>query len=160
MQLFLFPAIVVVAWFLSRKRPEWVRKVCRFLAFVVFCQLFAIALTGIFREGTVEMHKWIGHGLQITVWLSVPICIGSTLQRNSARRKISAVCQTFLLLGVLGAALLAALTGYLGPSHRENISEESLNRFVILHQIALPAAMATLCLAWLWCFRRDERGES
>jgi len=158
MQFFLFPALIVAAWFLSGKRSELVRKACRSLALVVLCLLFALAVTGLLRSGESEIHKWLGHGLLIVVWLTVPIGIGSTLQRNLAPRRSSAVCHTVLLFGVLGVALLSSVTGYLGPLRNEGISEESLNRFIVLHKIVFPAALATLSLAWLWCFRRNDRG--
>ena len=52
------------------------------------------------------------------------------------------------LLGLLGIFLLAAFTGYLGPSHRVQQLEETHNRFVVLHCFVLPAISAHLLVVW------------
>lgn len=56
------------------------------------------------------------------------------------------------LLILLGLQFLAALTGYLGPSHTQARGEETLNRFIGLHVVALPVLIGCLLLECYWFF--------
>ncbi len=155
MQLVLFPVIAVVAWFLSSRHGESVRKAVRVLSIIAATAFLVIASTGLARSQPTasSVHKWSGHALVIAVWLFVPFSIGVGLQRNIRRRPGFAIAQTMMLLSLLAFVLLASFTGYLAPSHVEDVSEETRNRFTAIHLFALPSLVATLLTGWYWLFR-------
>lgn len=88
-------------------------------------------------------------------WLASPSVIGMVWAKNFSERWPAAVAKTALMLVLCGAILLATFTGYLRPSPAEPGfgAEESRNRFLILHMIALPVAIAGLLGGWLWLLR-------
>jgi cytochrome bd-type quinol oxidase subunit 2 len=134
---------------------ESARKAVRVLSVIVAAIFLAMALTGLARSQPTaySIHKWSGHALVIAVCSFVPFSAGVGLQRNIRRRPGFAIAQTIVLLSLLALVLLASFTGYLGPSHVEDVSESTRNRFTILHLFALPSLIAILLTAWYWLFR-------
>jgi hypothetical protein len=154
-RLLLFPLIAVVAWLLSSRNGESARKAVRVLSVIVAAIFLVTALTGLARSQPTasSIHKWSGHASVIAVWLFVPFSVGVGLQRNIRHRPGFAVAQTIVLLSSLALVLLASFTGYLAPSHVEDVSEATRNRFTILHLFALPSLIALLLTVWYWLFR-------
>ena len=98
-----------------------------------------------------ETHRLIGSALVIFVWLCTPFSIGVLFHTKISRTPGVAIIQGVGLLFSAAVSILAAITGYLGPSHGHN-NVETLNRFVVLHEFVLPAVLAALFLAWFWYF--------
>ena len=154
-RLLFFPLIAVVACFLSSRKGESARKAVRVLSIIAAAVFLIIAATGVARSQSTasRLHEWSGHALVIAVWLFVPFSVGIGLQRNIRRRPGLAIAQTTVLLSLLALVSLASLTGYLGPSHFEDVSVETRNRFAVLHPFVLPSLVAALLTAWYWLFR-------
>ena len=144
----LFPAIVVIAWQLALRWPATARRIAWLLAAATGIFLLTLAVTGLVRPAgvTADIHKWTGHGLVIFIWLAVPFTIGVVLRSVGQRRSGIAV-KILALLALFGIALLASMTGYLGPSHGTG-DLETLHRFNVLHQLVLPGLAAGLTLYW------------
>lgn len=137
------------------------RKAARFSAAIYLAGLLCSAATGVGRAsnsgamGTV--HKWTGHALVVVTWVSIPLSVGVVLARNFRRSAWIALAQAVVLAALIGITMLAAITGYLGPS-RGDPSEETINRFVVLHKVALPFIAAVLAVGWIWFFRPTSDG--
>jgi cytochrome bd-type quinol oxidase subunit 2 len=157
-RLFLFPAIVVTAWLVSRHRDELARKCARLAAAIVAILLVCIAISGWIqpRELAMATHRWTGHLLVVAVWLFVPFAIGVSLQQHLKHRPVTAIVHMIAVLALLGATLLASFTGYLGPAHVDPLFEETNTRFQVLHLVGLPAIVAILIACSFWYFRRSK----
>jgi hypothetical protein len=122
-----------------------------------------LAVTGLAAgEKMNVVHRWTGHIFVIEVYLAALFAIGVVLGRDFRRRPAAAIAAVLFLLSVLGFGLLNAFTGYLKPSENELHQpwyEETLNRFFVLHMIALPTLLVVFAIAWWWLFRprTDER---
>jgi hypothetical protein len=116
-----------------------------------------LVLTGLLRTTLqpVELHRWSGHGLVIFLWLGVPFASGVMWERYFRWPALSAILQFVALLAVLAIGLLAAVTGYLGPTFHP-ISEEAGIRFAVLHKLFLPGILSALLLQWWWYFRPKD----
>jgi quinol-cytochrome oxidoreductase complex cytochrome b subunit len=89
----------------------------------------------------------------MAIWVLAPFSVGVTLEQNLRDKKGRAIAQTLLLCSLLGLVLLSAMTGYLGPSHVTDISDETFNRFTVHHMFVLPALLAFCIIAWYWLYR-------
>ena len=154
-RLLLFPAIVVAAWLLSRRHSELARKSARLIPGLLALILAFMAVTGWVRsqDAVAMVHRWVGHAFLIAAWLSVPFAIGVLLQQQLSRRPVFAIAVSLELLLLLGLVVAASITGYLGPSHQDEFSDERHNRFVVLHLCLLPGAGFLLLATWFWTFR-------
>jgi hypothetical protein len=153
-RLLLLPAIAVGAWFLSRSRPELARSLSRGLCVVLLIVLAALAITGYLHpsETFASAHRWSGHSLVIIAWVGVPFGIGVGLQQHGHDPAVAAFL-TLGLIALLGVVVIASISGYSGATHVEGITEESLNRFKVLHLGFFPAIIAALLAGWLWLLR-------
>src|SRR5262245_54290912 len=133
-RLLLFPALVVVAWLWSRQSPVFTRNLARQLSYTLAAIVAFIVVTGLYHseKSAARIHLWVGHAFTSVVWLFVPFAIGIVFQQAIRPRSVAAIVKCFNLLLFLGITLLAAITGYLGPTHQQDIGEESYNRFVVL----------------------------
>ena len=158
-RLLLFPAIVLAAWLISRKRNASARKSARLMSVFLATILVCIAVTGWFRPvgEAATIHRWAGHALVLAAWLFVPFAVGVALQHHIHQRPIGAIAQVLALLLLLGLTLLASFTGYLGPSHADQLTQETRNRFHVLHLFVLPGLVAVLLAFWFWFFRPHNR---
>ena len=83
----------------------------------------------------------VSHGMASRLYIALAFLMIPVLTLYSARRTwIALTIDSVLGIAYLGIALLAALTGYLPDDNGGFASEETRNRFVILHQVFLPSA--------------------
>jgi cytochrome bd-type quinol oxidase subunit 2 len=167
----LIAGLFVAGWLLSKSHREAVRKCARVLPVAAGMILVGLTLTGWLRlvADPFEIHRWAGQALIIVVWLGIPFAVGVLFQRHFRRRPIASICQLLTLLFLFALVFLAALTGYLGPSHANetgqqirNVSEETRTRFNILHLFVLPGLCFALLIQWwrLFAPATDDRTRS
>ena len=141
-----FPAIIASAWLFSRKYAESARKLARLLAVLIAVMLVSLVITGSLRpsEPSATTHRWLGHGIVIAAWLSVPFAGAVVLEQHIRHRPVAAITQAFCLLIVLCTAFVASFTGYLGPHHANGLDEATRDRFSVLHFGILTCILAIM----------------
>ena len=161
-RLLLLPALAMLGLYVSRHHGNLAIKLVRRFILVVAVAFLANVLTGLMmsQATAASMHKWLGHGLLIMVWLLAPFAIGVGVQTNLGKRTVVAIFQTLVLLLLFGAVTQACYTGYLGPSNIDSPSEEMANRFRVLHFFALPALITLLLSVAFWMYRSAESKSS
>jgi hypothetical protein len=112
-------------------------------------------VTGAHRLGeqTSEPHRWLGQAIVIAGWIGAWFSLGVVA---ATERLAQGIVKCSLIFAVFGLVLLASFTGYLVPWEEletRPVSEATLNRFIILHMIALPIALGLLSLGWWRAFR-------
>jgi hypothetical protein len=159
-RLLVFPVGIAAGWMFSAHDGELARKAVRGLMLGWGIGLLALVASGWFRQEnpTFQLHGWLGHGMLIYCWLTVPVAIGTISQWSLIRRPIVTVFQVMALLALLGAVLLASLTGYLPRGNLSSVGPETRMRFVILHEYALPIACA-VCGFIGWRSLRANQGD-
>ncbi len=125
-----------------------------------YCVIMVFGLGSTESEYWRFCHRWGTHLLVIFAWIAVPTAIA--VRFGEKRGSVGFV---LLLLFVLSIALFIPFTGYLSPdfairngyvapSEEASLAtEETRNRFIMLHQIVLPTigfiAIGTwTALAW------------
>jgi cytochrome bd-type quinol oxidase subunit 2 len=154
------PKIAVASNDDDRSWSTIARRAVRILSIISAAIFLVLVTTGLARRSqpaASSVHKWSGHALVIAVWCFVPFSVAVGLQSNFRWRPGLAIAQTIVLLSLLCVVLLASFTGYLGPSYNASVSEETRNRFTVLHQFALPTLVATLLTASYWLFGPHRR---
>src|ERR1700722_11581017 len=98
-----FPAVIMVATFLSRRWPDAMQQDSRLFAVINGVALLCIIATGCLPRKTplVAIHRWLPHGLFILDWTLIPFAIGEVLVRFRMR-PLAAAAQVFGLLVLLG----------------------------------------------------------
>jgi hypothetical protein len=155
----LVPVIVLGGWWLARRRDRLALQATRALPVLLGMLLASIAVSGQLHAGArgADFHKSAAHGFVIAIWLCVPFTAGVTLQCFVPQRPLMAIASFSVLAIVMGVSLLAAMTGYLGPSSGESDTETN-RRFIVLHTIVLPVAVGLLLCAWfVLTFMSDRR---
>lgn len=150
-------AVFAGGWLTSEKYRDQARLVSRSLTAIAIMILIALATTGAFHRSAAaaQAHRWIGHGLTIFLWLSIPFAIAVLLPQNLRRRPVATIAQLFALLLVFGVVMLGAFSGYLWQTRQGDVvGAESLNRFLILHLFFFPGVTFALLLEWWWFFGR------
>jgi hypothetical protein len=147
----LLPILIAAGWQASAHRREASRRAVRFAAVIALAGWAVIVATGLAQSAGFTLsssHRWIGHALFTFTWLLVPLMIGVRVQQNGRMLLM-------LLLGAatLGIIFLNGVTGYLGPSHGDVRSEETVTRFYVLHCAVLPAIAAILLGLWPYILR-------
>jgi cytochrome bd-type quinol oxidase subunit 2 len=157
-RLLILPVIVVAAWLFSRRHSELARKSARLISLLFAFALAVMALTGWVQsqETIATIHRWAGHAFLIGAWLFVPFATGVLLQQQLRRRPVLAIAASASMVLLLGLVVAASITGYLGPSHQEHFSDETHNRFIVLHFCVLPGLISLLLIAWFWSLRPYE----
>jgi hypothetical protein len=130
--------ILVGGWFLSRRKPGIAKIITRSFLAVIVALLALLAITGIQHATQGELHRWTGHGLTIVVWLWFVCMLGEVWGRRWPHHFGAILGLSMLLVVCVSLGFLASITGFLGPSHRNKPSEQEMNRFIVLHQFALP----------------------
>lgn len=144
-----FFGMIAVAWWVSTRYEERSRRIAGLLPIVAVGALCCLVPTGVLRNDRLaDMHSWVGHALGSFLWLSVPFAIGWLLERDIRRRPVRAIVRSLAPLSTLALGLLASATGYLGPTHSAAISEETRNRFQVLHLFVLPTLLTLLLVIW------------
>ncbi|HEY2148855.1 MAG TPA: hypothetical protein VGH32_13020, partial [Pirellulales bacterium] len=150
LKLLLVPVYGWAGWWLSQRFGDRARRWLRTVIGAAFILWIATVATGIGRnaEPGATTHRWLGHGLFIAVWLLAPAATGMLVQRS---RRFA----IWLALAVIsvGATLLGALTGYLGPSHGDARSPETVMRFNVLHCTFLHVVVGVCLFAWIFVLR-------
>lgn len=148
--------LMLAGWYTSARWPEATRQAALMASLVCALCFAPVVASGLLRDygALPEMHKWSAHVLVILLWLAIPFASGAALERHLKSRPLPTIAQVLALLLLLGAALLASFTGYVGPTHVQHIRQETLNRFLVLHCVALPILMGILLAAWFWSFFR------
>jgi hypothetical protein len=118
--------------------------------------LLVIITTGFLRQPawSRSIHLWLSHALLIGEWLILPPVIGITWARIRGRVRV-AVASTLGFLGLLGALLLASITGYLGPSNGP-YDLLALRRFQFLHYGVMPLLVMAI-VGWWYASLAPER---
>jgi hypothetical protein len=163
----LLPLLVIAGYQAAKYRPGPARTACRAAAALSAVVFASLVVSGAWRPSpaVADYHRYASHGLVILDWLLVFPAIGAAARLDFSRRPWRTTGQIIGLVAVLGFTLLTAFTGYLGPSHEPNQAgevqaEETHNRFLVLHCVALPAIVAAITAAWLWSFRVPKSPES
>jgi cytochrome bd-type quinol oxidase subunit 2 len=155
---FIVAATFVAGWYASKRHSKLSRKAARFMPVMAALILCVIAVTGWFPSAGNDLptHRWAGHALVILAWLSVPFAMGVLLQQEFRKRPTAVFSQAITFVVVFCIVSLTAFTGYLGPSNLQNVGEETLNRFKVLHLYVLPAILLALLVQWWWYFRPNK----
>jgi hypothetical protein len=114
----------------------------------------AICVTGFFREGAADprLHRHLAHPLVVAVFGLTVFGIAALFNCNGGRTR-----RRTALLGVVttGCVMLAAYTGYLGPSGSDiPMAPHTRQRFMTLHEVVLPLAGGVLLGLWCWSAAR------
>jgi hypothetical protein len=145
---------------LGRRCPADVRRIARGLALLVGFAFFVIIVTGLGPPSgpTRVIHHWLPHGVFLLDWYVVAFSVGVILA-SPGRHPLARVAFGLVPVWFLGVIVLAALTGYLGPSHGQT-DPNALDRFRVLHFWAWPALGAALWAAWYRGLRPGPRDVS
>ncbi len=137
--------------------PATVRFVVEGILWLIAALLGAEFISGIarilIRDPLVPgFHRWTGHLLVSLCWLVMAASVVLSVRHFQQRRGTS-----ILFLSVSLAALvlinLASFTGYLRPLAPGTL-EETKNRFLVLHCVALPSILAVIVPVWILMIRR------
>jgi hypothetical protein len=114
--------------------------------------------TGMLRvpgSHTATVHRWLAHGLFIFLWLAAPGAIGVILNQAVRLRPLRAVLGVACCLLAVLLTLVASFTGYLPLPGSEGLpeperfqSEETRNRFVVLHYFLFPSLCVIVTFGW------------
>ncbi len=114
--------------------------------------VFDLATHGVSRLA----HRWLGHGMMILLWWMNVAGLGLGLASIRAR-PTTTIGTGNLVITLLFLMMLESVTGYLpgadafgGPA-----SEETRNRFYVLHCLVLPLTIV-LCLTAILVFTRPR----
>src|SRR5262245_58094953 len=123
----------------------------RFLSTLFLLCLVNLVVSGLLAENPWfhGIHRWSAHGLVIYAWLVVPVAIAARYGEGKGTWKIVALL-VFVVLGLLHTSF----TGYLGPmsaaEYGEQLSEETKNRFMVIHMFLQPAILIAMATIWMW----------
>jgi hypothetical protein len=151
----IFPILIAAGWVCSHNRPNVTRIVARCVALLAGVSLGMIAISGQLRSlpAVADFHKWMGRGMLIVQWLGIPFAAGVILRQQIRSHMVVAIGYSLALVCTLVVSFLASITGYLGPLNNPETTEETRNRFVILHMFVLPAMLAILRCVWFFALR-------
>lgn len=145
------PALIAVGWYGARQSAIATRIAGLFLAGFGLFLLISLAATGLLADPA-SLHRWIGHGYFIYLWLGVPLTIGALLQRSGRGRRVPAMVASVALgLGV-AAGFVANVTGYLPQADDRSLEPETYHRFLLLHTLILPVVLLVVQGVWLAAF--------
>ncbi len=136
-------------------RPELARRLARCCPLALLAAVIGLLVTGAHRVGEEpsESHRWLAHAMVIAGWIGAWFSVGVVAAQG---RRLRAIGKCSLVLATFSLMLLASFTGYLVPWEEletRPVGEATINRFVILHMVALPIALSLLSLGWWHAFR-------
>jgi hypothetical protein len=140
---------------LGHHRPTLARRLARICPLVLLVTLGCLLATGAhpIGERSSPAHRWLGHAMVILGWTGAWFSLGVAVSRD---RFTSAIGKCTVVFAAFALVLFASFTGYLVPwdeLETRSVGESTLNRFVILHMVAVPTAIALSLLGWWYVFR-------
>ncbi len=144
------PVYVYIGYYLSQRAGEQARRALRGLVAATALFWALTIVSGVVRDSEfgAANHRWLAHSFVIAVWVLAPVSTGLIIQRRT--NPVAAIFAAVLAVGVL---FLSEWTGYLGPSHGDVRSAETINRFRMMHQIVFPAMTGVVMVTWLFVLR-------
>lgn len=135
--------------------PNWLRRLALISVLGLLTLIPLVITTGVFRllvdaDLIVELHRWGGHGILLWAWPMTGIvlifAIEQIIRELRWRRGIVLIV---LQTATLAFALLASITGYLGPSHGP-ANTLALQRFQLFHFLVFPTLLTLVSIgSWL-----------
>jgi cytochrome bd-type quinol oxidase subunit 2 len=159
--LLVYAGLIVAGGFASHRQPEATRRVARGMAALALVTLALLVVTGLMRpRGTEsEIHRWGAHLFVMFLSMGLAFSWGVLLQSQLRSRPWATSLRSLALFACAVVAMLASVTGYLGPGHDPTAAEESHNRFVVLHAFMLPTVLGLLLVAWWRSFTPPRTAE-
>jgi hypothetical protein len=123
--------------------------------------LVALSVSGVLH-GIAEVglfHRWLAHGTFIFNGLTATMICGVLVQMRQRNPSVRLTLGIVLLVLLVFATWLGAVTGYLEPSGEDLVAQETRNRFIVLHFFFFPACIAALLAATsrvVWSDRVSE----
>jgi hypothetical protein len=143
----------LVSWGLSKYYPVRLRQMAQGLVLLLLLAWCLLAVTGWVRGpgGVADaVHHWTPHVLTWPVWFVIAFCVGQFIRHWPWGSAWAAVFGTLLALASGGLWVLAAFTGYLGPSRvPHEPGGMTLVRFQIAHLGVLPTLLLLCLVLWL-----------
>ena len=138
---------------LRRWKPRYGLLLNQGLPMALLALWLAEVIAGVFF-GPEAPHRILGHAFVIAAWLAAPLGVGvflfEAIFEGTPRGWLGAGLTAFSVV----AALLAAVTGYSGPT-RAATGAEHVVRFEIFHLFAAPALAAAVLVGWALLARAD-----
>jgi hypothetical protein len=153
----------ILGWVITRQHLNRGRALGALGVLVLLLMEMILTATGILHHqpDLGEVHRWVGHAMVIVAWCVAPYCFAvfSCMWRIH-RFTLALVCEWMLVLFTLGLVMHTSFTGYLNVEPVDRFSEETHNRFVVIHAIVEPFFTFVMLAGWLgaiWPRKAEER---
>jgi len=147
---------------LHHRCPNWARRLATVGGMTLLALLAGLLITGSHSLDAPprETHRWLAHAMVVVAWIASWFSLGVLIARGRDGSWPRFACKAMLLLLPLGLVVLNSFTGYLLPRDQSSserlVSGDTLNRFIVLHMIAVPSLIALSLVGWCNAFRRKR----